>query len=1091
MRISHFFIERPIFAAVLSVLLTLAGAIAQGALPVSEYPEIAPPTVNISATYPGASADVIAETVASPIEQEVNGVDGMLYITSQSTGDGRLSIDVVFKPGVNIDIAQVLVQNRVAIANPRLPEEVTRFGVVVKKASPDLMMVVHLLSPDGSRDQQYISNYATLYVKDAIARIDGVGDARLFGARDYSMRVWLDPAKVEARELTAGDVIAALRAANLQVAAGAVNHPPAASAGAFQLSVQTLGRLSTPEQFGDIVIRADADGEIHLRDVARIEFGAQDYTLNAYLNHDVATALGIFQRPGSNALQTAESIKQEMERLKKNFPAGVDYTVIYNPTEFIQQSVDEVVHTLLEAIVLVVLVVILFLQTWRAAIIPVAAIPVSLIGSFAVMKAAGLSFNTLSLFGLVLAIGIVVDDAIVVVENVERYLAQGLSPKEAAHKTMDEVGGALIAIALVLCGVFIPTAFISGLQGAFYKQFAITIASATIISAFVSLTLSPALASILLKPHDAEASVHHRLTWAHTPLRRFFDAFNAGFDRLSTTYGAATARLVRLGAVMLAIYAILIFFAFDLLRRTPTGLIPQLDRGYLIAAFQLPPGATLDRTDKVMRTATDIILKREGVKDAVVFSGFDGATFTNAPNTGVIFVTLDSFEERARKGLSAVQIQGDLYAELSKLTDAFAFVLLPPSVPGIGTGGGLKGYVQDRAGRGLPALEGATWTLAGAAGQSGDFTQAFTLFNTHTPQIYADVDRTKAELIGVPIWRVFETLSVYLGSTFVNDFNMLGRTYRVMAQADDPYRMTLRDIANLKTRSASGAMAPIGAVATFRDTTGAFRVPRYNLYPAAEVQLNLARGVSSGQGIAAVEKLAAEKLPQGFGFEWTEIALQEKLAGHTAVLAFGLAVVFVFLLLAALYESLLLPVSVILIVPMCILAAMLGVVARGLDRNILVEIGLVVLIGLAAKNAILIVEFAKQAEEAGQSRFDAAVTAARTRLRPILMTSLAFILGVLPLAVATGAGAEMRQSIGTAVFFGMLGVTLFGLIFTPTFYVVVRILARHLPASFMRSATPSTGPAESFAHDIGFHEATKIDVAQVKKWFDAFRRKLR
>lgn len=1088
MRISHFFIERPIFAVVLSVLLTLAGAIAQGALPVSEYPEIAPPTVNISATYPGASADVIAETVASPIEQEVNGVDDMLYITSQSTGDGRVSIDVVFKPGVNIDLAQVLVQNRVAIANPRLPEEVTRFGVIVKKASPDLMMVVHLLSPDGSRDQQYISNYATLYVKDAIARIDGVGDARLFGARDYSMRVWLDPAKVEARDLTAGDVIAALRAANLQVAAGAVNQPPAASAGAFQLSVQTLGRLSTPEQFGDIVIRADADGQIHLRDVARIEFGAQDYTLNAYLNHDVATALGIFQRPGSNALQTAEAVKEEMERLKKSFPAGVDYTVVYNPTEFIQQSVDEVVHTLLEAIVLVVFVVILFLQTWRAAIIPVAAIPVSLIGSFAVMKAAGLSFNTLSLFGLVLAIGIVVDDAIVVVENVERYLAQGLSPKQAAHKTMDEVGGALIAIALVLCGVFIPTAFISGLQGAFYKQFAITIASATLISAFVSLTLSPALAAVLLKPHDLDEKPDHRLSWAHAPLRRFFDAFNAGFERLSTTYGAATARFVRLGVAMLAVYAILIFFAVDLLRRTPTGLIPQLDRGYLIAAFQLPPGATLDRTDKVMREATDIILKRAGVKDAVVFTGFDGATFTNAPNTGVIFVTLEAFEERAKKGLSAAQIQTDLYGQLSKLNDAFVFVLAPASVPGIGTGGGLKGYVQDRAGRGLPALEGAAWALAGAAGQSGDFTQAFTLFSTRTPQIFADVDRTKAELIGVPISRVFETLSVYLGSTFVNDFNVLGRTYRVMAQADDPFRLTLRDIANLKTRSASGAMAPIGAVATFRDTTGAFRVPRYNLYPAAEVQLNLAHGVSSGQGIAAVEKLAAEKLPQGFGFEWTEIALQEKLAGNTAAIAFGLAVVFVFLLLAALYESLLLPISVILIVPMCILAAMLGVVSRGLDRNILVEIGLVVLIGLAAKNAILIVEFAKQAEDSGQSKFDAAVTAARTRLRPILMTSLAFILGVLPLAVAEGAGAEMRQSIGTAVFFGMLGVTLFGLVFTPTFYVIVRIFARYVrPGNASDAAHAAAGA--SFAQDIGLEETKKINAGKMKGWLEGLWRR--
>ena len=1095
MRISHFFIERPIFAAVLSVLLTIAGAIAQVALPISEYPEIAPPTVTITATYPGASAETIAETVASPIEQEVNGVDNMLYITSQSTGDGRVSINVVFKTGVDIDLAQVLVQNRVAIATPRLPEEVTRFGVVVKKASPDLMMVVHLLSPDGSRDQQYISNYATLYVKDAIARLDGVGDAQVFGARDYSMRVWLDPAKVVARDLTAGDVIAALRAANLQVAAGAVNQPPAASSGAFQLSIQTLGRLSNPEQFGDIVIRADADGKIHLRDVARIEFGAQDYTVNAYLNHDVATAIVIFQRPGSNALATSEAVKKEMAKLEKDFPPGVAYTVVYNPTEFIQQSVDEVVRTLFEAIALVVLVVILFLQTWRAAIIPVAAIPVSLIGSFAVMKAVGLSFNTLSLFGLVLAIGIVVDDAIVVVENVERYLAQGMSPKEAAHKTMDEVGGALIAIALVLCGVFIPTAFISGLQGAFYKQFAITIASATLISAFVSLTLSPALAAILLKPHVEHSEPRGPFRFLMAPLRRFFAAFNRGFDWLSTRYGETTSRVVRLGVIVLGVYAVLIFFAFDLLRRTPTGLIPQLDRGYLIAAFQLPPGATLDRTDRVMREAADIIVKRPGVNASVVFTGFDGATFTNAPNTGVIFVSLQSFEERAKHGLTAAAIQRDLYGQLSRLTDAFVFVLEPPSVPGIGTGGGLKGYVQDRTGRGLPALEGAAWIVAGSASQTPGFTQAFTLFNTRTPQIYADVDRTKAELIGVPISQIFQTLSVYLGSVFVNDFNILGRTYRVMAQADDPFRLTLRDIANLKTRSASGDMVPLGAISTFHDTTGAFRVPRYNLYPAAEIQRSLERGFSSGQGIAAVEKIAEERLPQGFGFEWTEIALQEKLAGNTAAIAFGLAVVFVFLLLAALYESWMLPLAVILIVPMCILAAMLGVVSRGLDRNILVEIGLVVLIGLAAKNAILIVEFAKQAEDAGQTKFEAAVSAARTRLRPILMTSFAFILGVLPLAVAEGAGAEMRQSLGTAVFFGMLGVTLFGLAFTPTFYVVVRALA-HV---FGRRATHDAAPAPAggsilatLANDMGYDAAKNIDVTPIRNLFARlFRRRRR
>jgi HAE1 family hydrophobic/amphiphilic exporter-1 len=1051
MRFSHFFIDRPIFAAVLSILLTIAGAIAQRSLPVSEYPEIAPPTVNISATYPGASAEVIAATVATPIEQEVNGVDDMLYITSQSTGDGRVSIDVVFKAGVNVDQAQVLVQNRVSIAEPRLPEDVRRLGVTVRKASPDLMMVVHLTSPDGARDQQYISNYATLFIKDAVARVDGVGNVNIFGARDYSMRVWLDPAKVAARGLTAGEVIAALRAANLQVAAGAINQPPASSPGAFQLSVQTLGRLSDPAQFGEIVVRADPDGYIRVHDIARVELGALDYTVNAYLNRDTATALVIFQRPGSNALATAAAVKAQMELAKKDFPPGLDYSIVYNPTEFIQQSVNEVVHTLYEATGLVVIVVIVFLQTWRAAIIPIIAIPVSLIGCFLMMSGLGLTFNTLSLFGLVLAIGIVVDDAIVVVENAERYLELGMSPREAAHKTMDDVGGALLAIALVLCAVFIPTAFITGLQGAFYRQFAITIATATVISAFVSLTLSPALAAILLKPHTSKPKQSGLLYRVSSPLRWFFAGFNWLFDKLAAGYGFLTARLVRLGLVSLLIYIGLIYFAYDLLRKTPTGLIPQLDRGYLIAAFQLPPGASLDRTDRVLRRAADIILSRPGVLNSVLFAGFDGATFTNAPNTGVIFVTLKPFEDRVKDSLTSAKILADLRQQLAGLNDAYVFVLEPPSVPGIGTGGGLKGYVQDRTGRGPQALEGAAWTVLGTAARNKGFSQVFTLFNTHTPQVYADIDRTKAELLGVPIARVFEALSVYMGSSYVNDFNILGRTYQVTAQADNAYRLTLRDVANLKTRNATGDMVPIGSVATFKDTTGPFRVPHYNLYPAAELQLSLAHGFSSGEGIAAIETIAHEQLPPGFGFEWTEIALQEKLAGNTAFIAFGLAVVFVFLLLAALYESWLLPLAVILIVPMCVLAAMIGVTYRGLDRNILVEIGLVVLVGLAAKNAILIVEFAKQAEEQGQTRFEAAVSAARTRLRPILMTSFAFILGVLPLARAQGAGAEMRQSLGTAVFAGMLGVTFFGLVFTPTFYVLVRWLS-----SLLRRDTKAT-----------------------------------
>jgi HAE1 family hydrophobic/amphiphilic exporter-1 len=1038
MRLTHFFIDRPIFAAVLSLLLTIAGAITQRTLPISEYPEIAPPTVNIAATYPGASAQVISETVATPIEQEVNGVDDMLYMTSQATGDGRLSINVVFKPGADVDKAQVLVQNRVAIAEPRLPVDVARLGVTVRKASPDLMMVVHMVSPDGSRDQQYISNYATLYIKDVLARLDGVGNINILGARDYAMRVWVDPAKAAARGLTGSDVVAALQAANLQVAAGAINQPPTRSEGAYQLSVQTLGRLSDPEQFGEIVVRADANGGyVRVRDIARIELGSQDYTVNAYLNRDNATALVIYQRPGSNALKTARAVRMAMDTAKNDFPPGVEYRVAYNPTEFIQQSVDEVVRTLFEAVGLVVLVIILFLQSWRAAIIPVIAIPVSLVGCFLVMGAVGLTFNNLSLFGLVLAIGIVVDDAIVVVENMERYLATGMNAREAAHKTMDEVGGALIAIALVLCAVFIPTAFISGLQGSFYRQFAITIAAATVISAFVSLTLSPSLAALLLKPH-AQRKLKTVLSRLATPLTLFFSGFNKAFEFVAKKFGAMTRHLARLALILLVVYGGLIFLTYELMMRTPTGLIPQLDRGYLIAAFQLPPGSKIDRTDRVIRAATELLLKRPGVLNAVAFAGFDGATFTNAPNTGVIFVALKPFEDRVKERLGAPEIAKDLRQQLAMLREAFVLIIEPPSVPGIGTGGGLQGYVQDRAGRGLSALETATLTVAGAARQVPGISQAYTLFNTRTPQVYADIDRTKSELLGVPISRVFETLSVYMGSAYVNDFNILGRTYHVTAQADNPYRVGVADVADLKTRNSDGNMVPIGSVATFRDTTGPFRVPRYNLYPAAELQAQLRPGFSSGQGIAAIEKVISDKLPQGFGFEWTEIALQEKLAGNTASLAFGLAVVFVFLLLAALYESWLLPFAVVLIVPMCILAAMTGVNLRGLDRNILVEIGLVVLVGLAAKNAILIVEFAKQAEESGASLEDATVSAARTRLRPIVMTSFAFILGVLPLVISVGAGAEMRQSLGTAVFAGMLGVTLFGLLFTPTFYVLVR-----------------------------------------------------
>jgi multidrug efflux pump len=1038
MRFSHFFIDRPIFASVLSIILTLVGVISFRSLPITEFPDIAPPTVEVTTTYAGAAADVIADTVASPIEQEINGVDNMIYMVSQNTGDGTSQIDVVFKPGTNIDEAQVLVQNRVSIAVPRLPEEVQRIGVTVKKKSPDLLMVVHLISPNGTFDQAYISNYATINIKDVLTRVDGVGDTIVFGARDYSMRIWLDPAEVQSRNLTASDVVASLRAANVQVAAGAINQPPATSPGGFQIAVQTLGRLSTPQQFSDIIVATDADGRVtRVRDIGRVELGAYTYTTNAYLDGKVATAIGIFQRPGSNALKTAAAVIATMDQLSKNFPPDLAYRVAYNTTEFVQQSVDEVIRTLIEAVVLVVLVIILFLQTWRAAIIPVVAIPVSLIGTFFVLATFGFSLNNLTLFGLVLAIGIVVDDAIVVVENVERNLSEGVSPREAAHKTMDEVGGALIAIALVLCAVFIPTAFITGVSGSFYQQFAITIASATVISCFVSLTLSPALAALLLQAHDHAPKKSGFRKAVGRPLDLFFSGFNRMFGKLSFGYAELTRRTTRIVAVMLVVYSGLISLTFFQFGRTPSGFIPQLDRGYFITAITLPPGASLERTDAVIRAASKILLSRPGVAHTVTFAGFDGATFTNAPNAGVLFVPLKPFAERVKEHLTSDDILNDLRRQMQALREAFILVLPPPSVPGIGTGGGFKLYIEDRAGRGARALDQAVGGVIGPANATPGLVQVFTLFNTATPQVFADIDRTKAEMLGVPISRFFDTLTTYMGSTYVNDFNILGRTYRVTAQADNPFRLSIRDVEALRTRSNALDMVPLGAVATFRDITGPYRVPRYNLFPAAEVQGSTLPGFSTGQAITAMERVLSN-LPSGFGYEWTEIALQEKTAGNTAVVAFSLAVVFVFLLLAAQYESILLPLAVILIVPMCLLAAISGVLLRGMDNNILTQIGFVVLIGLAAKNAILIVEFARQAEEQGANRWDAAVRAARTRLRPILMTSMAFILGVVPLVIATGAGAELRQALGTAVFFGMLGVTLFGLLFTPVFYVLVR-----------------------------------------------------
>jgi len=1035
MKFSHFFIDRPIFACVISILITLVGGVSYLRLPVAQYPEVAPPTIQVTASYPGASAETVANTVAAPLEQQINGVDDMLYMESEATGDGNLTLTITFKLGSDIDKAQVLVQNRVAIAQPHLPDEVNALGVSTLKNSPNLMMVIHIISPDNTRDQLYLSNYATLQIIDPLARIDGVGQAVSRGARDYSMRVWLDPDKMAERDLTAEEAVAALRANNVQVASGQLAAPPVPNSNAFTPGVQTLGRLTNPDQFDEIVVKNDARGRVtRIRDIGRTELGAQDYSLNSYLDNKRAVAILIYQRPGSNALQTAAQVLQTMEGLSKSFPPGVKYEVAYNPTQFIADSVHEVYQTIFEAIVLVVVVVIVFLQSWRAALIPVVAIPISLIGTFAVMAAAGFSLNNLSLFGLVLAIGIVVDDAIVVVENCERNLEEGLSPKDAAHRTMDEVGEALIAIALVLTAVFLPTAFLTGISGQFYRQFGITIAAATLISMLVSQTLSPALAALLLKPKDDHP---HAM---RGPLGRFFSLFNKGFDWLSKRYGALTARLVRQTSLVLIVYAGLTVLGGFEFARAPAGFIPEQDQGYFITVVQLPPGSSLERTDAVVRKVQEIGLATHGVAHTVAFAGLDGATRTLAPNAGAVFMSLAPFADRDKLGLTTHGLLGELQKKMGSIDGANVFLIMPPAVPGVGTSGGFKLYVEDRRARGLAALQAATMELVAAANKTPGLSRVFTLYNTGTPQIYADIDRVKAQMLGVPPSRLFSALNVYLGSQFINDFNLLGRTYRVTAQADGQFRENPRSIANLKTRSDSGKMTPIGAIANFRDITAAYRVPRYNLYTAAEVQGSPAPGYSTGQAIAAINELAKEHLPDGFAYDWTELTYQQIIAGNTAPVAFGLAVVFVFLLLAAQYESWMLPLAVILIVPMCLVAAITGVLLRGMDNNILTQIGLVVLVGLAAKNAILIVEFAKQAEEEGDDRWHAAEKAAHTRLRPIMMTSFAFILGVVPLVIAKGAGAEMRQALGTAVFFGMLGVTFFGLLFTPVFYVVCRQL---------------------------------------------------
>jgi hydrophobe/amphiphile efflux-1 (HAE1) family protein len=1041
MRLSRFFITRPIFAAVIAIVITIVGAIAYFGLPVSQYPDIVPPTVTVSASYPGASAETVADTVAAPIEQEINGVDNMLYQSSQSTGDGRLTITVTFKLGTDLDTAQVLVQNRVALAEPRLPEEVRRQGVVVRKTSPSWLMAVNVLSPDGSLDRSYVSNYVLTQLKDRLSRVDGIGDVQVFGARDYAMRVWIDPGRAAALGLTAGEIVAALRAQNVQVAAGTIGQPPFGNGAAHQLNVETQGRFDTPQEFANIVIRTDpATGAItRLSDVARVELGAEDYGVNAYLSGKDSVILGITQRPGTNALAAEQGILRELKAASKTFPKGLNYRVIWNPTQFISESMHAVQKTLLEAMLLVVLVILVFLQSWRAAVIPIVAIPVSLIGAFAVLAALGYSLNTLSMFGLVLAIGIVVDDAIVVVENVERNLEHGLTPLEAARRSMDEVSTALVAIVLVLCAVFVPTTFLTGISGQFYRQFAVTIASATVISLLLSLTLSPALAAMLLRPKAAQAPA---AGWRRV-LFIAGERFNRGFDALSRRYAELTRTLVTRPKRMLFGYAGLVAATFALFWATPAGFIPAQDQSYALAAVQLPPGSSLEQTDRVLRKMVDRLLKVPGTEAAVMFAGFDGASGTQASNAGAAYVTFKPFGDRPKGGRTEGEIVAGMRAAVADMNEAMVFVIPPPVIQGIGNGGGFRMMVQDRNGAGYRALEQAAGGLIGQANGTPGLTQVYTLFNTGTPRVYADIDRAKADMLGVPPSRVFETLSVYLGSAYINDFNLLGRTFRVTAQADAPFRDDVGDIANLKTRSDAGGMVPIGSVATFQDRTGPYRVTRYNLFPAVEVDGETAPGYSTGQSMAAMERLA-ETLPKGFSGEWTDLAFQQKAAGNVAGIAFGMAVVFVFLVLAAQFESLVLPLAVILIVPMTLLAAMTGVNLRGMDNNILTQIGLIVLIGLAAKNAILIVEFAKQAEERGASLVDAAVEAAGSRLRPILMTSFAFVLGVLPLVFAGGPGWELRQALGTAVFFGMLGVTGFGLVFTPVFYVVSRTLGDRL-----------------------------------------------
>ena len=1037
MKISEFFIERPIFAAVVSTFITIAGALALIRLPVGEYPEVVPPSIVVTANYPGANPKVIADTVAAPLEQAIVGVDDMLYMSSTSTMNGTLSLTVTFKLGADVDRAQVQVQNRVAQALPRLPEEVRDLGVTTVKSSSDLTMLVNLISPDNRYDALYLRNYATLNIRDVLARLPGMGQVQVFGGGDYAMRIWLDPEKLAVRNLTANDVVTAIREQNVDVAAGQLGAPPSKGT-EFQVALNAAGRLTTEEQFRAIIVKTGANGElVRLGDLARVEMGAQDYGMRSMLDNQNAIALPIMQAPGANALQLSADVRKTMEELKKDFPAGVDYRIAYDPTQFVRQSIEAVLHTLLEAIALVVIVVIVFLQTWRASLIPLVAVPVSIIGTFAVLLAFGFSINTLSLFGLVLAIGIVVDDAIVVVENVERHIAAGESPKQAARMAMREVSRPIIAITLVLVAVFGPVAFISGLTGEFYRQFALTIAISTVISAFNSLTLSPALAAVLLKPHGASPDLFAR--WMEQILGRFFRRFNKAFTAAGNGYTRALTLTIRRSGIALVLYAGLIILAWFGFNAVPGGFIPDQDKQYLIAVAQLPPASSIDRTEAVVRRMSAIGLKTPGVQDAVEFAGMSVNGWSQSSSSGIAFFALTPPAQR--KGLTGKAIAARLNAQLASIQDAYVVVFTPPPVLGLGSLGGFKAQVEDRGDAGPEALYTAVQDALGKAAKNPTLAGLLSTYQINVPQLDVSVDRDKVKQQGVKLSDVFDTLQTYMGSTYVNDFNRFGRTFQVVAQADGPFRAQAEDIRTLKTRNAAGGMVPLGSLLNVTPTFGPDAAQRYNAYRSADINAGPAPGYSTDQAQEALAGILKANLPRGMSFEWTDLAYQQLISGNTATIIFPLCVLFVFLVLAAQYESLTLPLVIILIVPMCLLAGITGVLLDHGDNNVFTQIGLLVLVGLACKNAILIVEFAKHLQEdRGMDARSAVLEAAHLRLRPILMTSFAFIMGVIPLVLAQGAGAEVRHAMGVTVFAGMIGVTGFGLLLTPVFFVLLRRL---------------------------------------------------